>query len=239
MSRDIHVAQSSASVHTVVDIGESPKADGHYRPWMVVRKRTYERKGTTPSVSTKGVDKWTAKPSCDMGISNPDPSRHYLRNDKSLDNSLGLGSGVSPSPSSQALKKLASSVKGKKVIARGSPAKANTFSADNPLSKILAAKIASLSSDRGSSPNREKGGSSNPVFEFTAPSIVGQELHGKEDKAHLADDSEGTLGKPLVTSFEFESLTNIENGKESARVPEMWTLLVWSLEVGVDGPSSG
>ncbi|KAL0015575.1 hypothetical protein SO802_002644 [Lithocarpus litseifolius] len=30
MSRDIHDAQSSASVHAVVDVGEAPEANGHY-----------------------------------------------------------------------------------------------------------------------------------------------------------------------------------------------------------------
>ncbi|KAK9990555.1 hypothetical protein SO802_025540 [Lithocarpus litseifolius] len=181
----------------------------------------------------RGSDKWTAKPSRDVAVSNSGPSHNYMGNDKSLDNSLAQGSGNSPSPSGQGLKKLESSVKGKKAIARGSLAKAKPNSADNPLSNIFAAKITPFSSDHVSSPSCEKCGSSNSVFEFTAPSSVGQELHDDEDNIHLADGSEGTLGKPLAASFESKSLTNHEIGEESVEllptpIPErgLWTLLL-------------
>ena len=85
---------------------------------------------------------------------------------------------------------MAYSVKGKKVIARGSPAKTKVTSADNPLSKIIAANITSLSSDRDSPLIREKGGSSKSLFEFTAPSIVGQVLY--EDNTPLVGGSKAS-----------------------------------------------
>ena len=121
---------------------------------------------------------------------------------------------------------MASSVKGKKVIARGSPAKTKASSADNPLSKITAANITSLSSDRGSPLIREKGGSSKSLFEFTAPSIVGQVLHedstllagGSEASAQLAiqvsdfraEDNEDSSGRILGSSVESETSHDYE-----------------------------
>nr|POE89017.1 hypothetical protein CFP56_47318 [Quercus suber] len=121
---------------------------------------------------------------------------------KSTDTNLAQSSGFSPSSSRQVTKKLASSVKGKKAIARGSLLKASSNVAVNPLSNSFAANITSLSSNRVS-PTHEKCGSSEPIFEFTVSSLTGQELQGGQGSGHLVDPAKA------------DALTNHGNGDES------------------------
>ena len=71
-ARDGHVAQSSSPVHSVVDSGEATKEDGSYRPWMVVSKRTYGRKGTTLGTGTDSTRKSTWQPPLHLPPRNPE-----------------------------------------------------------------------------------------------------------------------------------------------------------------------
>ena len=176
-ARDGHVAQSSSPVHSVVDSGEATKEDGSYGPWMVVSKRTYGRKGTTPGTGTdstrkstwqppshlpprnpkwlntlssgptgnqsepridggfhwKVTEKWAAKPNGSVGNSSSGPAHSSIEKVKAIVSSSGQVRSKSPNQISQGFRKLASLVKGKKVIARGSPVKTKVSSADNPL----------------------------------------------------------------------------------------------------------
>ena len=262
-------------MHSVVDSGEA-KEDGSYGPWMVVSKRTYGRKGTTPGAGTdstrkstwqptshlpprnpewsntlssgptsmqseprieggflwKVTEKWAAKPNGSMGISSSGPTHSSIEKAKVSVKSSGQGRSKSPNQFNQGFRKLASSVKGKKAIARGSPFKTNASSADSPLARTIAANIISLSSDRDATLNRDKGGSSTAPFEFTAPSIAGQILQddsapldgGSEDSAQLDsqasefrdDDNENSSGRILGASIEAEACTSYGYGLESA-----------------------
>ena len=262
-------------MHSVVDSGEA-KEDGSYGPWMVVSKRTYGRKGTTPGTGTdstrkstwqppshlpprnpewlntlssgptgnpsepridggfhwKVTEKWAAKPNGSVGNSSSGLAHSSIEKVKANVNSSGQVRSKSPNQINQGFRKLASSVKGKKAIARGSPTKTKVSSADNPLAKIISANIISLSSDRDAPLNREKGGSSKAPFEFTAPSIVGQIFQedstplasGSEASAQLAiqvsefrdEDNEDSSGRILGAFVESEPRTSHDYGVESA-----------------------
>nr|POE75443.1 hypothetical protein CFP56_50698 [Quercus suber] len=150
----------------------------------------------------KGHEKWATRFNGPVGGSNPGLTSYNMGFGKSIDTNLAQSSGFSPSPSRQATKKLASSVKGKKAIARGSLLKASSNVAVNPLSNSFAANITSLSSNRVS-PTRKKCRSSKPIFEFTVSSLTGQELQGGQGSGHLVDPAKA------------DALTNQGNGDES------------------------
>lgn len=165
----------------------------------------------------RGAATWAVKLNGYEGGSKLGPSSVKKRNDKVRDTSVAHFSGSSPSPPNQALKKLLSSVKGKKALARSSSSKVKISSADNSLSDLLAANITSLSSDRAFPSNREISGPSNSFFEFTAPPIAELEPHGDKGSTHTADTIEETLGKPVFLSVKPVALTLPENGDDSVR----------------------
>ena len=112
-----------------------------------------------------------------MGISSPGPSSNLIGFGKPLGSFVAQSNSSSPRPSSQAFKKLASSVKGKKTIARGTHLNAKSITAVNPLSNSFTANVTSISSDRAVPLTREKCGSTDRIFEFTTHSLAGQEHH--------------------------------------------------------------
>ena len=114
----------------------------------------------------RGAEKWAISFNGPMGVSSPGPSSNLMGFGKPLVSTVAQSSSTSPRPSSQALKKLASSVKGKKTIARGPHLKAKPIIAANPLSNSFATNIISISSDRVAPLTREKCGSTNHVFEY-------------------------------------------------------------------------
>lgn len=112
-----------------------------------------------------------------MGISSPGPSSNLIGFGKPLGSFVAQSNSSSPRPSSQAFKKLASSVKGKKTIARGTHLNAKSITAVNPLSNSFTANVTSISSDRAVPLTREKCGSTDRIFEFTTHSLARQEHH--------------------------------------------------------------
>ena len=114
-----------------------------------------------------------------MGASYSGLNRSNLGLDKPISFKSGQSSVTNLSPAAQPIKKLASSVKGKKIIARGTSLKAKHSDAVNPLSESFATNINSLSSNHASPPSRKKDGFTESAFEFTALPLVGCELHGE------------------------------------------------------------
>ena len=147
--------------------------------------------------------KWATSFNGPVGVLNLGPTSNIKGIGKPIVTNLAQSNGNSSSLSSQVLKKLASSVKGKKTIAKGPALKAKPNVAVNPLSNSFVANITSLSFDRVSPPIREKCGSTKQAFEFTASSLAGQEL--------LGDQGSGHIGVPIKA----DSLTKQGNGDES------------------------
>ena len=116
---------------------------------------------------------------------------------------------TSPRPSSQALRKLASSVKGKKTIARGPHLKAKPIITANPLSNSFTANIISISFDHVAPLTREKCGSTDHVFEFTTHSLAGQEHHGDPSSSHL--DDAGKVDSPTDQGNDDENVNARSN----------------------------
>ncbi|XP_075636557.1 uncharacterized protein LOC142608762 [Castanea sativa] len=173
---------------------------------------------------------WAVKPSGYVGGSNSGLSSNKMGNVKSNIANLAQHSGTSPSPSGQALKKMPSSVKGKKALARGSPSKGITSSADNPLSKLLTASITSFSSDRASSPIREVAGPSNSFFEFMASPLARLEIHDDKGSAPIAVFNEDTVGKLMCSSTKSVALTKSEDGDDRIGAPSfLYIMLVEEL----------
>ena len=157
----------------------------------------------------RGVEKWAASFNGPMGVSSPGPSSNLMRFGKPLVSNVAQSSSTSPRPSSQALKKLASSVKGKKTIARGLHLKAKPIIAANPLSNSFATNIISISSDRVAPLTCEKCGSTGHVFEFTMQSLAGQEHHSDPGNGHL--DDAGKADSPTDQGNDDESVDACSN----------------------------
>lgn len=166
----------------------------------------------------RGTATWAVKLNGHEGGSKSGPSSIKKRNDKVGDTSVAHFSGSSPSPPNQDLKKLPSSVKGKKALARKSSSKVKVSPADNSLSDLLAANITSLSSDRAFPSNREISGPSNSFFEFTAPPLAEPEPHGDRGSTHTDNNIEETLGKPVFITVKPVALTLPESGDDSVRI---------------------
>ena len=83
VARDDHVTQPPAPVQPVVDSGEA-KDDGCYGPWMVVSKRTYGRKGTTPGAGTDSTRKSTWQPTSHLPPRNPEGLKTFSNGPMSL-----------------------------------------------------------------------------------------------------------------------------------------------------------
>ena len=122
-----------------------------------------------------------------MGASYSGLNRDNLGLVKPISLKSGQTSVSNLSPAAQPFKKLVSSVKRKKIIARGTSLKAKPSDAVTPLSVSFVANINSLFSDHASSTSREKDGVTESSFEFTAPPLVGSELHGEHGRDHFAD----------------------------------------------------
>ena len=176
--------------------------ESQYGPWMVVARKRYGSKSTKkdphmssmPSngradrqresrkeggIPSRGAEKWAAKANGPVGASYSGLNRSNLGLDKPISFKSGQISVSNSSPAAQPIKKLASSVKGKKIIARGTSLKAKPSDAVNPLSESFAANINSLSFDHASSTSREKDGFTESTFEFIAPPLVESKLHGE------------------------------------------------------------
>ena len=198
---------------------EEVECEGQYGPWMVVARKRYGSKGTKkdphvssmpsnrrldrPSESRKeggnpsrGAEKWAARFSGHVGAFYSSLNRSNLGLNKPISFKSGQSRGTNSSPAVQPIKKLASSVKGKKIIARGTSLKAKPNDAVNPLSESFATNINSLSSDRASLTSREKCGSTESAFEFTAPPLVGHELHGEHSSDLSVDPVKA--GTPII-----------------------------------------
>ena len=185
----------------------------------------------------RGAEKWATGFNGPMGVSSPGPSSNLMGFGKPLVSAVAQSSSTSPRPSSQALKKLASSMKGKKTIARGPHLKAKPIIAANALSNSFAVNIISISSDRVAPLTREKCGSTDRVFEFTMHSLAGQEHHGDPGIGHL--DDAGNADSPTDQGNDDESVDARSNhcfSKGSDR--DDAGAIGMELEDRVGGPSS-
>ena len=63
-SQENHAGHEAQSSTGMAEMGEATKEDGQYGPWMVVSRRTNERKGTNLFGSTESTNKsaWNAVP---------------------------------------------------------------------------------------------------------------------------------------------------------------------------------
>ena len=123
--------------------------------------------------SRRGAKNWADGFNGPVGISSPGPSSNLMGSGKPLGSFVAQSSSSSPRPSSQDFKKLASSVKGKKTIARGTHLNAKSVTAVNPLSNSFVANVTSIFSDRAAPLTREKCGSTDRIFKFTTHSLAG------------------------------------------------------------------
>ena len=133
------------------------------------------KEGGNPS---RGLRSGAARANGPMGASYSGLNRSNLGLDKPISFKSGQSSVTNSSPVVQPIKKLASSIKGKKIITRGTSLKAKPSDAVT-LTESFAANINSLSSDHASPTSRKKNGSTESTFEFTTPPLVGYELHGE------------------------------------------------------------
>ena len=159
------------------------------------RQRESRREGAIPN---RGAEKWAAKDNGPVGASYLGLNRDNLGLDKPISLKSGQRSVSNSSPAAQPIKKLVSLVKGKKIIARGTSLKAKPSDAVNPLSESFAANINSLFFDHASSTSREKDGFIESTFEFTAPPLVGSELHGEHGRDLSVDPVK--VGMPITQS---------------------------------------
>lgn len=151
------------------------------------------KEGGNPS---RGAEKWAARFNGPVGASYSGINRSNLGLDKPISFKLSRSSGTNSSPAVQPIKKLASSVKGKKIIAKGTSLKAKPSDTVNSLSESFTTNINSLSFDRASPTSREKCGSTESAFEFTAPPLVGHELHGEHSSDLSVDPVKA--GNPII-----------------------------------------
>lgn len=120
----------------------------------------------------RGPANWASNTFDRMGLFMMGPPENMLCPDGSKNGEAFPGCDTSPGLSALPRKIIPASVKGKKAFAKGFSPKSNISNANNPLSKILSAKLTSLSANHVSPPSHKTYGSPNSIFEFTTLTLV-------------------------------------------------------------------